>query len=162
MLETGEPLIFTEQPCHLRHDPGKETFVSVSAFRMRGASGRTLGVTTQLHAWGLDDMALTTELIVSELITNAYRYSRGPATLRLIRDHHLICEVSDTSSISPHLRHAATTDEGGRGLFLVAQLTARWGTRYVRNGKTIWAEQECEPPSSGPEVDEAVPASRWK
>lgn len=103
----------------------------------------------QLHDWGLDEMALTTELIVSELITNAYRYSSGPATLRLIRNHHLICEVSDTSSTSPHLRHAATTDEGGRGLFLIAQLTARWGTRYVRNGKTIWAEQPLEPASTG-------------
>ncbi|MFU9039042.1 MULTISPECIES: ATP-binding protein [Streptomyces] len=106
----------------------------------------------QLHDWGLEDMALTTELIVSELITNAYRYSSGPATLRLIRDHHLICEVSDTSSTSPHLRHAATTDEGGRGLFLIAQLTARRGTRYVRNGKTIWAEQPVESGATGWEV----------
>ncbi|MFD0167037.1 SpoIIE family protein phosphatase [Streptomyces decoyicus] len=106
-------------------------------------------VATQLDDWGLEETALTTELIVSELVTNAYRYSSGPATLRLIRDHHLICEVSDTSSTSPHLRHAATTDEGGRGLFLVAQLTERWGTRYVRNGKTIWAEQPLEPASRG-------------
>ncbi|WP_189304344.1 SpoIIE family protein phosphatase [Streptomyces albospinus] len=104
------------------------------------AEGRSL-VVAQLNDWGLAEMAFTTELIVSELITNAYRYSTGPVTLRLIRDRHLICEVSDTSSTSPHLRHAATTDEGGRGLFLIAQLTERWGTRYVRNGKTIWAEQ---------------------
>ncbi|MFF4951463.1 SpoIIE family protein phosphatase [Streptomyces chattanoogensis] len=104
------------------------------------AEGRTLAV-AQLADWGLEELALTTELIVSELVTNAYRYSSGPVTLRLLRDRHLICEVSDTSSTSPHLRHAATTDEGGRGLFLVAQLTERWGTRYVRNGKTIWAEQ---------------------
>jgi anti-sigma regulatory factor (Ser/Thr protein kinase) len=95
----------------------------------------------QLQEWGLADLAFTTELIVSELVTNAYRYSSGPVTLRLIRDRDLICEVSDTSSTSPHLRHAATTDEGGRGLFLVAQLTERWGTRYVRSGKTIWAQQ---------------------
>ncbi|MFI6764723.1 SpoIIE family protein phosphatase [Streptomyces sp. NPDC050355] len=104
------------------------------------AEGRALAV-AQLDDWGLADLAFTTELIVSELVTNAYRYSSGPVTLRLIRDRDLICEVSDTSSTSPHLRHAATTDEGGRGLFLVAQLTERWGTRYLRNGKTIWAEQ---------------------
>ncbi|MFE0186892.1 SpoIIE family protein phosphatase [Streptomyces sp. NPDC059008] len=104
------------------------------------AEGRTLAV-AQLKEWGLADLVFTTELIVSELVTNAYRYSSGPVTLRLIRDRDLICEVSDTSSTSPHLRHAATTDEGGRGLFLVAQLTERWGTRYVRNGKTIWAQQ---------------------
>ncbi|WP_406306921.1 SpoIIE family protein phosphatase [Streptomyces sp. NBC_00885] len=98
-------------------------------------------VASQLAQWGLDEMAFTTELIVSELVTNAYRYGGGPITLRLIRDGHLICEVSDTGSTSPHLRRARSTDEGGRGLFLVAQLTERWGTRYTRDGKTIWTEQ---------------------
>ncbi|WP_326654433.1 MULTISPECIES: SpoIIE family protein phosphatase [unclassified Streptomyces] len=96
---------------------------------------------SQLTEWGLEEMIFTTELIVSELVTNAYRYGGGPIGLRLIRDSHLICEVSDTSSTSPHLRRARTTDEGGRGLFLVAQLTERWGTRYTRDGKTIWTEQ---------------------
>ncbi|TQK42691.1 PAS domain S-box-containing protein [Streptomyces sp. SLBN-118] len=104
------------------------------------AQARAL-VASQLAQWGLDEMAFTTELIVSELVTNAYRYGGGPITLRLIRDGHLICEVSDTGSTSPHLRRARSTDEGGRGLFLVAQLTERWGTRYTRDGKTIWTEQ---------------------
>jgi hypothetical protein len=31
-------------------------------------------------------------------------------------------------------------DEGGRGLFLVAQMAERWGTRYTPEGKVIWAE----------------------
>ncbi|MGW3691344.1 ATP-binding protein, partial [Streptomyces sp. NPDC005125] len=37
--------------------------------------------------------------------------------------------------------HARTVDEGGRGLFIVAQLAQRWGTRYTTEGKTIWSEQ---------------------
>ncbi|MER6160265.1 hypothetical protein ABT147_32710 [Streptomyces sp. NPDC001868] len=37
----------------------------------------------------------TTELIVSELVTNAIRYGGAPVGLRLIRDQRLICEVSD-------------------------------------------------------------------
>ncbi|NUP19529.1 MAG: SpoIIE family protein phosphatase [Streptomyces sp.] len=106
---------------------------------------RTL-VRDRLSEWGLEELAFTTELIVSELVTNAYRYAGGPVLLRLIRDGHLICEVSDTSSTSPHLRQAHSTDEGGRGLFLVAQLSERWGTRYGRNRKTIWAEQPVSPP----------------
>jgi hypothetical protein len=53
--------------------------------------------------------------------------------------------VSDSSSTSPHLRQARSTDEGGRGLFLVAQCAARWGTRYTPEGKTIWAEQPLPP-----------------
>ncbi|MFD9101618.1 SpoIIE family protein phosphatase [Streptomyces virginiae] len=94
-----------------------------------------------LTGWGLEDLAFTTELVVSELVTNGYRYGGGtPVTLRLIRDRSLICEVSDGSSTAPHLRRARTTDEGGRGLFLVAQLTERWGTRYTRDGKTVWTE----------------------
>ncbi|MEU0007866.1 SpoIIE family protein phosphatase [Streptomyces sp. NPDC006314] len=98
-------------------------------------------VTRQLDDWGLDELAFTTELVLSELVTNAIRYARGPIGVRLLRDRTLICEVSDGSTTSPHLRYAANTDEGGRGLFLVAQLAERWGTRYTPNGKIIWAEQ---------------------
>ncbi|WP_079249084.1 SpoIIE family protein phosphatase [Streptomyces sp. IMTB 2501] len=98
-------------------------------------------VTGQLADWGLEELVFTTELILSELVTNAIRYGRGPIVVRLLRERTLICEVSDRSTTSPHLRYAATTDEGGRGLFLVAQLAERWGTRYIPNGKIIWAEQ---------------------
>ncbi|MFG2427481.1 SpoIIE family protein phosphatase [Streptomyces sp. NPDC048590] len=95
----------------------------------------------QLAAWGLDDAVFTTELVVSELVTNAIRHGGDPIRLRLIRDAALICEVFDGSSTAPHLRRARMFDEGGRGLLLVASLTRRWGTRYSGTGKTIWAEQ---------------------
>jgi serine phosphatase RsbU (regulator of sigma subunit)/PAS domain-containing protein/anti-sigma regulatory factor (Ser/Thr protein kinase) len=98
-------------------------------------------VTRQLADWGLDEMVFATELILSELVTNAIRYGGGPIQVRMLRDRSLICEVFDSSSTSPHLRYAASTDEGGRGLFLVAQLAERWGTRYTPAGKVIWAEQ---------------------
>ncbi|MGW0188984.1 SpoIIE family protein phosphatase [Streptomyces sp. NPDC003362] len=98
----------------------------------------------QLTAWGLDDLAFTTELIVTELLTNALRYGTPPIRLRMIRDRTLVCEVSDGSSTAPYLRHARVTDEGGRGLGLVAQLTGRWGTRFAHRGKTIWCEQPLE------------------
>ncbi|GGU71504.1 hypothetical protein GCM10010211_41420 [Streptomyces albospinus] len=104
--------------------------------RARALAGR------QLSAWRMEPLLFTTELVVSELVTNAIRHGSGPITLRLIRqDAALICEVFDTGSTAPHLRHARTTDEGGRGLLIVAQLTRRWGTRYTANGKIIWAEQ---------------------
>ncbi|MZF86084.1 SpoIIE family protein phosphatase [Streptomyces sp. SID5643] len=95
----------------------------------------------QLSEWGLDEAAFVTELVVSELVTNAIRYGRPPVELRLIYDRTLICEVSDGSTTAPHLRRARTFDEGGRGLLLVAQLTQGWGTRQIPNGKIIWAEQ---------------------
>ncbi|GAA2573617.1 SpoIIE family protein phosphatase/ATP-binding protein [Streptomyces lienomycini] len=98
-------------------------------------------VTRRLTEWGLDESAFTTELILSELVTNAIRYGGETVHVRVLRDRSLICEVFDSSSTSPHLRYAAMTDEGGRGLFLVAQLAERWGTRYTPTGKVIWAEQ---------------------
>ncbi|NBM16912.1 SpoIIE family protein phosphatase [Streptomyces sp. GC420] len=106
---------------------------------------RTL-VSEQLSSWGLEGALFTTELIVSELVTNSIRYAGGPVGLRLIRDQdqRLVCEVSDPSQTQPHLRRARLTDEGGRGLFLVAQLTHRWGSRYTSDGKTIWTEQLLE------------------
>ncbi|MFE7129672.1 SpoIIE family protein phosphatase [Streptomyces sp. NPDC057638] len=110
----------------------------------------------RLETWGLAETAFTTELILSELITNAIRYAVQPIRVRLVRDRSLICEVSDGSSTSPHLRRAAITDEGGRGLFLVAQLADRWGTRYTSRGKVIWTEQTLHPASSAP-----PPLSTW-
>ncbi|MGY0055713.1 SpoIIE family protein phosphatase [Streptomyces sp. LZ34] len=97
--------------------------------------------TRQLASWGLEHVAFITELVVSELVTNAIRYATGPIRFRLIRNETLVCEVSDGSSTSPHLRRARLHDESGRGLFMVAELTQRWGTRYTWAGKTIWAEQ---------------------
>ena len=96
----------------------------------------------QLTTWGLDELAFTTELILSELVTNAIRYAGGPVEVRLIRAGRLTCEVSDPSATQPRMRRARLTDEGGRGLYLVAQLSTRWGSRYTRGGKTIWSEQE--------------------
>ncbi|MDF3297511.1 SpoIIE family protein phosphatase [Streptomyces tropicalis] len=104
------------------------------------ASTRSL-TARRLDQWGLGHLTFTTELIVSELVTNAIRYGAPPIRLRLILDRMLICEVSDGSGTSPHIRRAATVDEGGRGLFLVAECSHRWGTRYDAAGKTIWAEQ---------------------
>jgi PAS domain S-box-containing protein len=97
--------------------------------------------TRQLAHWGLEELVFTTELVVSELVTNAIRYTSGPIRLRLIRERALVCEVFDSGATAPHLRHPRTTDEGGRGLLLVSQLTQRWGTRFIPDGKIIWAEQ---------------------
>ncbi|MEU7281470.1 SpoIIE family protein phosphatase [Streptomyces sp. NPDC045431] len=109
----------------------------------------------RLAEWGLEDIGFATELVLSELLTNAIRYGAEPITVRLLRDRTLICEVADASSTSPHLRRAKTTDEGGRGLFLVAQYTERWGTRYTPAGKVIWAEQSLHgaPEAAGLSAD---------
>ncbi|MER7490303.1 SpoIIE family protein phosphatase [Streptomyces sp. NPDC126497] len=109
----------------------------------------------QLAAWGMSELDFNTGLVVSELVTNAVRYGgQGPVGLRLLRDDSLICEVSDRSNTSPRIRRAAMTEEGGRGLYLVAQFTSSWGARYMPQGKTVWAEQLPQPERSVPEPDE--------
>ncbi|MDR3036022.1 MAG: SpoIIE family protein phosphatase, partial [Kitasatospora sp.] len=95
----------------------------------------------QLAGWGLEEISFGTELILSELITNAVRHGTPPIRVRMLLDTSLVCEVSDGSSTAPHLRWAADTDEGGRGIFLVARVAHRWGTRYTDTGKVIWSEQ---------------------
>lgn len=68
--------------------------------------------TEKLTEWGLEGNAFVTELIVSELVTNAVRHAGGPIGLRLIRGERLYCEVTDPSNTQPRLRRARTTDEG--------------------------------------------------
>ncbi|MFE2426808.1 SpoIIE family protein phosphatase [Streptomyces sp. NPDC059373] len=102
----------------------------------------------QLSTWHLDELAMTTELLVSELVGNAVRYARGPMLLRLLCSRTLVCEVSDGSLTTPRIRRASETDEGGRGLQLVAALSQRWGTRYTATGKCIWTEQALTGPES--------------
>ncbi|WP_431045517.1 SpoIIE family protein phosphatase [Streptomyces sp. P1-3] len=121
----------------------------------------------RLTDWGLEQIAFATELILSELITNAIRYGTEPVTVRLLRTAPisgsaagtLICEVSDGSSTSPRLRRAKITDEGGRGLFLVTQFAQRWGTRFTPTGKIIWAEQALHDgaTSAGEDLGEIAP-----
>jgi anti-sigma regulatory factor (Ser/Thr protein kinase) len=105
-------------------------------------SGVRACVSGLLYDWGLEEEAFTLELILSELVTNAIRFATGPITVRVIRARSLICEVSDGSSVSPHLRRAAGMEEGGRGLFLVARFADRRGTRYTPGGKVIRTEQQ--------------------
>jgi serine phosphatase RsbU (regulator of sigma subunit)/anti-sigma regulatory factor (Ser/Thr protein kinase) len=95
----------------------------------------------QLEHWGLEELSFTTELLVSELVTNAIRHAHPPIQLRMILDTTLTCEVSDATVAAPRHRRADRYDEGGRGLMLVARLASRWGTRYTPDGKTIWAQQ---------------------
>ncbi|CAM5504977.1 hypothetical protein SBADM41S_00781 [Streptomyces badius] len=95
--------------------------------------------TGQLEAWGLEELVFATQLVVSELVTNAVRYVVAAGA-----PHHpdrtLVCEVADTGHLPPPAAQRGGR-RGRRGLFIVAQLVQRWGTRYTPTGKTIWTEQ---------------------
>ncbi|MFG2306590.1 SpoIIE family protein phosphatase [Actinacidiphila glaucinigra] len=99
-------------------------------------------VARRLIEWGLEQLVFTTELVISELVTNAIRYGTGPIRLRLIHHQTLTCEVFDTGNCYPRLRHARIVDENGRGLFLIARMSHRWGFRTEAGGKLVWVEQD--------------------
>ncbi|WP_326804985.1 SpoIIE family protein phosphatase [Streptomyces sp. NBC_01788] len=98
-------------------------------------------VREQLHEWGLARLADPTELMVSELVTNAVRHSHGrPVALRLVRGDTLLCEVDDDDHDLPTLLSAGPADESGRGLRVVSTLAREWGTSRTNTGKTVWFE----------------------
>ncbi|MEU1601002.1 ATP-binding protein [Streptomyces sp. NPDC005708] len=103
-----------------------------------------------MDEWGLEGLVDGVKLIVSELVTNAVRHGTGPIRLRLIQHQVLTVEVTDADFRSPRPRNARTVDEHGRGLFLVAQLSSRWGTRPAQDGKVVRAEADLAH-ASGPQ-----------
>ncbi|WP_078910969.1 SpoIIE family protein phosphatase [Streptomyces sp. NRRL WC-3742] len=97
-------------------------------------------VREQLAAWHLEALADTTELLVSELVTNAVRVARDRVQLQLIRVDKLLVEVSDDNHNLPSLEPAEQLGETGRGLTLVTKLAERWGTARKAVGKVVWFE----------------------
>src|SRR6266487_5826147 len=111
-----------------------------SARRARGLIRRPL------TRWELSDLIPVTELLVSELVTNAVRYAQGTIGLRLVLEGGLVCEVLDNSAALPRLRNPGNEDERGRGLQVVSQMAQRWGTRRTSAGKVVWSEQSVPRP----------------
>ncbi|TQF06174.1 SpoIIE family protein phosphatase [Kitasatospora acidiphila] len=95
-----------------------------------------------LTDWGLAALIDQTELLTSELITNALVHAGAPTELRLFRHQVLTVEVSDVDGHAPRMRRALEDDEGGRGMHLVNELAHRWGSRGTRDGKVVWFELE--------------------
>lgn len=93
-----------------------------------------------LERWDLSEHVDTVELLVSEVVTNAVRYASRPVTLRLLRTDVLRVEVGDDVPQLPRLRNARSTDEGGRGLYLVNRLARRWDATRLSTGKIVWFE----------------------
>jgi serine phosphatase RsbU (regulator of sigma subunit)/anti-sigma regulatory factor (Ser/Thr protein kinase) len=96
-----------------------------------------------LKRWGLEDLIDASELLVSELVTNAIKYANnGEVLLRLILEpDSLVCEVHDSSPALPRVLQVDKDAENGRGLHVVSQMASRWGARRTVTGKVVWCEQ---------------------
>src|SRR5580693_4493124 len=96
-----------------------------------------------LKRWGLEDLIDNSELLVSELVTNAIRYANGEIMLRLILEpDSLVCEVHDSSPALPRVLQVDKDAENGRGLHVVSQVASRWGVRRTSGGKVVWCQQQ--------------------
>ncbi|MES4908410.1 MULTISPECIES: ATP-binding protein [unclassified Streptomyces] len=105
-------------------------------------------VLSQLAAWALTGSADDAELLVSEVVTNALRYTGGPVRLTLClcpADDALRCEVEDADPTLPQTRQAGEDDEGGRGLYMIDLLARCWGSHRTGTGKTVWFELHVRP-----------------
>ncbi|MBR7675365.1 ATP-binding protein [Streptomyces daliensis] len=124
--ETGSPGYSQPMPCEPE-----------SARRARAL------VDTALTLWRLADLVDVGKLVVSELVGNAVRHSRGAhmrVSVSLPTPRRVRIAVTDRSTASPAPRKPAGEEETGRGLLLVAALTDRWEVEYRDQGKTVWAE----------------------
>ncbi len=105
-----------------------------------------------LRQWGLPSLAEDSELVISELVTNAVqatgvtevkpRWSQLAelATIHvrlLLFEHSVVLAVWDRDSAPPVLGEPGTDSENGRGLFIVAALCERWDYLPAENGKCV-------------------------
>lgn len=94
-----------------------------------------------LEAWGLTSLMDDAKLLVSELITNAVRYSADTVVLRcsVSPEGRCVIEVGDSSPELPKIDAADPLDIHGRGLVIVEAVADDWGARRVVGGKVTWA-----------------------
>ncbi|MFF2812528.1 ATP-binding protein [Streptomyces sp. NPDC058000] len=111
--------------------------------RTPAAAGRArLLVSTALSAWGKEELGYAGSQIVSELINNAVTHTRSSAIQVVIsRDLNRVrIGVVDRNQDTPTIRYPDENAESGRGLLLVAALSAAWGYERKPWGKVVWAE----------------------
>ncbi|GGL13886.1 ATP-binding protein [Streptomyces flaveus] len=107
---------------------------------------RTLRLILTIH--GLIRLTEVAELLVTELVSNAVRHTKGPASLRLHwRDGVLRIEAWDADPEPPppprELAYAVDA-EAGRGLELVRACADDWGWHPLKRGgdkgKYVWCD----------------------
>lgn len=113
-----------------------------------------------LEYWRQPTLTETAELLVSELVTNAFRHGQDDVLVRVrFTARCLRIEVRDGSPEMPVLGSASDLDEGGRGLFLVKAFADTWGVHP--DGFTTWCVLALPEPPGGqmPPAETHTPGS---
>jgi hypothetical protein len=136
------------------------------AYRVRlttgpAAAGEARGqVQATIYAWSVPVDTDVAVLLTSELVTNAIKQrTGGPVRLGIqcTRDQ-LRVEVHDTSASLPVLMNTPADAPAGRGLALVANLSAEWGSYRTPAGKAVYFTLAFQPdPAGGSRSNEPRP-----
>ncbi|MDQ4070910.1 MAG: ATP-binding protein [Actinomycetota bacterium] len=88
-----------------------------------------------------EDTMLHTQLVVTELVTNAARHARTPVELTIIPAAGRVrIEARDGSAATPTAAHVDTATRH-RGLHLIEDLSEGWGVEAEdAGGKVVWCE----------------------
>jgi GAF domain-containing protein/anti-sigma regulatory factor (Ser/Thr protein kinase) len=98
-------------------------------------------VREQLRGTPLEHRSADSELILTELVTNAALHGSPPVTVGVqVLDDLARFEVADGSSGTPLGLVHGSESMTGRGLMLVEALSDRWGVDRRTHGKLVWAE----------------------
>lgn len=132
------------------HRTSSDGLEKVFAYEEKSVSDARHWATAALD--GLDkDFLFTVGLLISELVTNAYRHGTpGDITVKIVkRFGALHCRVANTQSgTKPCLALAADTAESGRGLAIIDAESSSWGWVDGGNGRT-WVSFEIPIPAAG-------------
>jgi anti-sigma regulatory factor (Ser/Thr protein kinase) len=98
-------------------------------------------VESVLAGAGLDHLAYTATLLVSELVANAILHSGTPLEVVVqCGDDRVRIEVHDGNPQLPVRKHYSNMSGTGRGLMLVERMAAGWGADRTAAGKVVWFE----------------------
>ena len=84
------------------------------------------------------------ELVVTEVVTNAVRHGAPGGAVQLAatpKPEFLCVQVTDEGpGLVPRPGAMASDDHGGFGLFIIEQLTRRWGMTRENRRTRVWFE----------------------
>ncbi|MBT2387411.1 ATP-binding protein [Streptomyces sp. ISL-11] len=121
--------------------PNKHCTVELQALPPRIGQVRRI-VSAQLRYWHLDSLIDPAALGVTELLTNVHRHAepdkRCTVEIDLVLDQ-LTVSVRDHDPRLPRVGGGDTGSTHGRGLALIAAVSASWGVQERHDGgKVVW------------------------
>jgi anti-sigma regulatory factor (Ser/Thr protein kinase) len=117
----------------------RSRLISLTAGPAAAAEARSQ-VRAAIYAWDVPVDLTAAVLLTSELVTNAIRHEAGENVMLAITCScgQLRVDVHDTLCSLPVPMDAPADAEAGRGLMLVASLSAGWGFYRTSAGKAVY------------------------